>query len=207
MKVYFKPGTNQFPKGGEKDGIVYSYFDEGRVCIGRNYVTVKARQQHDNIVSMQQYTLSVWQILPESFKKDLASYTRIYKKRGRARRAKYMSAYSVFLKITHYLNKHGLLSKIKDQIPEVFLQKFRQLNVYLCIQMRIIPFIPNSYLLNRCLHQQVYFYIENPNLHFSRKNINSLLFHNQACYFKEEKSNRQIEDLQIKAHIRLLPVW
>ncbi len=150
MKVYFKPNNTTFPKGGKKDGIIYCYSFHGKRCIGRNYFEVKPLKQQDNIISMQQLTLTVWKRLPISFKKDLSLYTQNYKKIAPALRAKHISVYSIFLKISHHFNKS---SQINHEImtPNSLLQSLNYLSVYTCIQLNILPDIPQSYKLNKMI--------------------------------------------------------
>ncbi len=151
MKVYFKYDTKSFPKKDRNSGIVYCYSCNGKICICRNYGPVKHLPQHDQIITMQKLALSIWNALPLRFKNDLSIYTKSYKTTAQSLRSKYISPYSVFLKIVHHLDNIVHFSKISDFSPLFFLKTFHYLSIYYSIKLKLLPSIPNSFKLNKSI--------------------------------------------------------
>ncbi len=71
MRVIMDWEKTKYPKGGEKDGIVYCYHSYGNACVGRKYYKVLLMKQNSNIISIEKITLEIWKALPIRFKHDL----------------------------------------------------------------------------------------------------------------------------------------
>ncbi len=148
MKVTFKPGTKNLTKGGKKVGIVYCYYNQDHYCKGRNYTPVKMMKQHVHIISMQKITLEIWNLLPKRFLHDIQEYTKKFQKINSKLRGKYISSYSVFLKITHYLNKKYSISQMKTFDYWEYYELFGHLSIYDFIKLGVLEWVKDAPQIN-----------------------------------------------------------
>ncbi len=124
MKVFFKDGSNRYPKGGKKDGIIFCYYRQRDLCVGRKYITIPLLPQNAKIITLEKVTLDIWHKLPLRFKHDLVVYTKQYKVQYPDLRRKHLNSYGIFLKIIHRIDKDYQLSQRDDASFELYVQMF-----------------------------------------------------------------------------------
>ncbi len=148
MRVFFKPGSTLYPKGGKRDDVVYCYHNEGTICFTRNYYTVPEMPQNRMIKELQSITLQIWKVLPLRFKTELSLYAKQYKKEYPHFRRKFISNYSIFLKITHKLDQLMQSSQNKTLSVEDFFKFFVSFSLADYIRIKFLPKVSNFYKLN-----------------------------------------------------------
>ena len=148
MRVFFKPGSTLYPKGGKRDDVVYCYHNEGTICYTRNYYPVPEMPQNLKIKELQSITLQIWNVLPLRFKTELSLYAKQYKKEYPHIRRKFLSNYSIFLKITHKLDQLMQSTQNKSLSPEDFFKYFVSFSLADYIRVKFLPKIINFYKLN-----------------------------------------------------------
>ena len=148
MRVFFRPGTTVFPKGGRQDGVTYCYQYNGRLCFARNYYEVPMRAQNFQVISLSKIAQQIWTVLPRRFKNNLKSYTSEFIKKEPSFRCKFISSYAVFMKIIHKINKQ-FSSFAKEQSPvNFFMALFGHMSLYDFIKSGYLMMVNNARKLN-----------------------------------------------------------
>ncbi len=161
MRVFFKPGSTLYPKGGKRDDVVYCYHNEGTICYTRNYYNVPEMPQNRKIKELQSVTLQIWNVLPLRFKTELALYAKQYIKEYPHIRRKFLSNYSIFLKITHKLDQLMQSTQNKSLTIEDFYKFFVSLSLADYIRVKFLPKIINFYKLNaQILIEKIHYFFE-----------------------------------------------
>ncbi len=147
MKVFFEEGQCSFPKGGKKDGIIFCYFRQRDICLGRRYISIPLLPQNTKIISMGKITLSIWQNLPLCFKHDLSVYARLYKAEYPDLRRKHLNSYGIFLKIIHKIDRFYQFSKLEDTSYSMYALLYGHLSVADFIRIGYLPQVRKGYIL------------------------------------------------------------
>ncbi len=147
MKVFFENGQSSFPKGGKKDGIIFCYFRQRDLCLGRKYIPIPTLPQNTKIISMEKMTLAIWHSLPLRFKHDLSVYAKQYKTEYPDLRRKHLNSYGIFLKIIHKIEKYYLISKQEDTSYNMYALLFGHLSVADFIKIGYLLPVKNGYKL------------------------------------------------------------
>ncbi len=129
MKVFFEQGQTSFPKGGKKEGIVFCYYRQKDLCMGRKYSSVPFLPQNAKIISLEKLTLNIWHNLPLRFKHDLCTYAQQYKTEYPDLRRKHLNSYSIFLKIIHKIDRQCLFSQKENASYNLYVLLFGHLSV------------------------------------------------------------------------------
>ncbi len=148
MRVFFKPGSTLYPKGGKRDDVVYCYHNDGMFCFTRKYYIVPEMPQHVKIKSMQNISLQIWNSLPLRFKNDIKQYADQYKGEYPHIRRKFISSYSIFLKIIHKIDSLYHISDKKSFTPDDYLKNFGSFSIADYIRMNFLPKVKNFNCLN-----------------------------------------------------------
>ncbi len=148
MRVFFKPGSTLYPKGGKRDDVVYCYHNEGKICFTRKYYNVPEMPQNRKIKELQSVTLQIWKLLPLRFKTELSLYAKQYKKEYPHIRRKFLSNYSIFLKITHKLDQLMQSTQNKSLTPEDFFKYFASFSLADFIRVKFLPKVKDFFKLN-----------------------------------------------------------
>ncbi len=148
MRVFFKPGSTLYPKGGKRDDVVYCYFNDGTICYTRNYYPVHEMPQNRKIKELQSVTLQIWKLLPLRFKTELSLYAKQFKKEYPHLRRKFLGNYSIFLKITHKLDQLMQNSQNKSLTADDFFNYFVSFSLADYIRVKFLPKVSNFYKLN-----------------------------------------------------------
>ncbi len=148
MRVIMDWGKTKYPKGGQKDGIVYCYLSCGKACVGRKYYHVPLMKQNSNIISIEKITLEIWKTLPIRIKHDLKIYSQKFKKKYDKIRRKFLNSYGIFLKIIHKIEKQFRISQKIEFSMESFFQFFSIYSVYDYIKAGYLLPVPDAFKLN-----------------------------------------------------------
>ncbi len=161
MRVFFKPGSTLYPKGGKRDDVVYCYHNDGAICFTRNYYPVPEMPQNRKIKELQSVTLQIWEVLPLRFKTELSLYAKQYKKEYPHIRRKFLSNYSIFLKISHKLDQLMQSTQNKSLTAEDFFKYFFSFSLADYIRVKFLPKVINFYKLNaKLLIEYVTYFFE-----------------------------------------------
>lgn len=148
MRVFFRPGTTVFPKGGRQDGVTYCYQYDGRLCFARNYYEVPMRAQNYHIISVSRLAKQLWDSLAIGFKNQLKRYTLSYVQEYPSFRGKFISSYAIFMKIIHKIEAQFQISKIPNFDFQNWLKLFGSLSIADFIKLGWLKKIKNLYKLN-----------------------------------------------------------
>ena len=148
MKVYFQHHHHDFPK--QTGDIRLAWYQEGRVCVMRNYrQTHQLQTQNLQISRINAVCKALWENILPAFKKDLSQYASAYKKTYPGLRKRGISSYSVMLMLVHALIRRFQLSdRDTEHLVNIIESMLQGRSLYDLIQMRLLKSVPGAYQLN-----------------------------------------------------------
>lgn len=104
MKTTFKYGIMTY--SGTIDGLTYSSFKNGQVCIARRYVKPRNTEQNDEMASIGSNLAKLYRECSAEYKEDLRTYSHLYASRHVAKDKLAPSSYAIFVQMMYTFQKH-----------------------------------------------------------------------------------------------------
>ncbi len=109
------------------------------------------------------------------FKKELKLYADQYKVEYQHIRRKFISGYSIFLKIIHKIESFYHISEKKSFTPYDFIKNFASISIADYIRMNFLPKVKNFNRLNAVIQSVIIDYYVEIKLLLDRKELNDSL--------------------------------
>ncbi len=152
MRVFFKKKVHDYPK---MSGDYYlAWYNQGKICILKKKPVFVCKAQHVKIKTVNRISQRLWAELSHKFKNDMALYARQYKITYPGLRKRGISAYSIFLKITHGLIRRFSLEALSESLlTDTLKDLLYGLSVHRCVQIKLLNRVPGVYQLNHPPYQ------------------------------------------------------
>lgn len=103
MKTTFKYGIMTY--SGSIDGLTYSSFKNGQVCIARRYVKPRNTEQNVEMASTASNIAKLYKECSDEYRADLRTYSHLYASRHVAKDKLAPSSYAIFVQMMHKFQK------------------------------------------------------------------------------------------------------
>jgi len=147
MRVFFKKKVHDYPK--QAGDCYLAWYNQGKNCILKKKPVFVCKAQHIKIQVINQISVKLWTEQGHKFKRDMAEYARQYKLTYPGLRKRGVSAYSIFLKITHALIKRFSLAFLEESLlTDTLRVLLKGLSVYKCVLIKLLNKVPGIYRFN-----------------------------------------------------------